>query len=62
MPTDAMCMTMILLMKLPSYPTRRRTISLTPVPGILSVMGMLRQLTKGDSESAMLPCQAAAAL
>ena len=33
MPIDAMCMTMILLVKPPSYPTRRRTISLTPAGG-----------------------------
>jgi hypothetical protein len=35
---DAMCMTMILQMKLPSYATRRRTISLMPRAWALSVM------------------------
>ena len=31
MPTDVMCLTMILLMKLPRYATRRRTISLIAI-------------------------------
>ncbi len=33
MPMDAVCMTMTLQLKLPSYATRRRTISLTSLKG-----------------------------
>src|SRR6516165_9311983 len=57
MPTDVMCMTMILLTKLPRYATRRRTISLIAIHSLTPEKANKRRKVTRMPDFARLGCK-----